>query len=150
MVGEVRLRRRCSHQAFDDPCVQDELALPTIAAFKNGDNPSAEELAISGDYSKTITENLGVSVGERWIHLRAPVTRSQEGFANLGTGFKYQFVSDAEGELAMSAALAVVLVICDVCQSGRICSSCLSWSCNALSNSPAAPLAPERTALRRT
>jgi hypothetical protein len=60
---------------FDDPCVQDELALPTIAGFKNGDNPSADELAISGDYSKTITENLGVSVGERWIYLKAPGTR---------------------------------------------------------------------------
>ena len=93
---------------FDDPCVQDELALPTIAAFKNGDNPSAEELAISGDYSKTITENLGVSVGERWIHLKAPGARGQEGFANLGTGFKYQFISDAEGELAMSAALDIL------------------------------------------
>ena len=93
---------------FDDPCVQDELALPTIAGFKNGDNPSADELAISGDYSKTITENLGVSVGERWIRLEAPGTRSQEGFANLGTGFKYQFISDAKGELAMSAALDIL------------------------------------------
>src|SRR6516165_10039928 len=81
---------------FDDPCVQDELALPTIAAFKNGDDPSAEELAISGDYSKTITENLGVSLGERWINLKAPGTRSQDGFANLGTAFKYQFIRDAE------------------------------------------------------
>jgi hypothetical protein len=93
---------------FDDPCVQDELALPTIAGFKNGDNPSADELAISGDYSKTITENFGVSVGERRIHLKAPGTPSQEGFANLGTAFKYQFTSDAEGELAMSAALNIL------------------------------------------
>jgi hypothetical protein len=29
------------------------------------------------------------------------------GFLNLGTSFKYQIVSDAEGELAMSSALVV-------------------------------------------
>src|SRR5260370_30762518 len=45
----------------DDPCVADELSLPTIAGFKNGDDPSAQELDISGEYSKTITPNFGVS-----------------------------------------------------------------------------------------
>ena len=48
----------------DDPCVNDELSIPTIAAFKNGDVPSAQELDISGEYSKTITPNFGVSFGE--------------------------------------------------------------------------------------
>ena len=43
----------------DDPCVNDELSIPTIAAFKNGDEPSADELDISGEYSKTITELRG-------------------------------------------------------------------------------------------
>jgi hypothetical protein len=37
----------------DDPCVADELSMPTIAGFKNGDDPSARELDISGEYSKT-------------------------------------------------------------------------------------------------
>ena len=45
----------------DDPCVADELSLPTIADFKNGDEPSAQELDIGGEYSKTITPNFGVS-----------------------------------------------------------------------------------------
>ena len=45
----------------DDPCVADELSLPTISDFKNGDEPSAEELHIGGEYSKTITPNFGVS-----------------------------------------------------------------------------------------
>jgi hypothetical protein len=44
----------------DDPCVADELSLPTISDFKNGDEPSAEELHIGGEYSKTITPNFGV------------------------------------------------------------------------------------------
>jgi hypothetical protein len=91
----------------DDPCVNDELALPTIAGFKNGDEPSAQELDISGEYDKTITENFGVSIGEDWVHLHEPGDGSHAGFDNLATGFKYQFVRDADRELAMSASLDV-------------------------------------------
>jgi hypothetical protein len=91
----------------DDPCVNDELALPTIAGFKNGDQPSAQELDISGEYDKTITENFGVSIGEDWVHLHVPGDGSHAGFDNLATGFKYQFVRDADRELAMSISLDV-------------------------------------------
>jgi hypothetical protein len=91
----------------DDPCVADELSLPTIAGFKSGDDPAAQELDISGEYSKTITENFGVSLGEDWIHLNVPGRGTKVGFDNLATAFKYQFVRDADGELAMSASLDV-------------------------------------------
>jgi hypothetical protein len=91
----------------DDPCVADELSLPTIARFKNGDDPSAQELDISGEYSKTITENFGVSFGEDWVHLNVPGEGGHAGFNNLATSFKYQFVRDAAGELAMSASLDI-------------------------------------------
>ena len=67
----------------DDPCVNDELSIPTIAAFKNGDEPSADELDISGEYSKTITENFGVSVGDTWVHLDVPGEGTHSGFDNL-------------------------------------------------------------------
>src|SRR5438477_11471492 len=43
--------------AIDDPCVADEISLPTVSIFKNGDDPSAKELDVSGEYSKRITEN---------------------------------------------------------------------------------------------
>jgi len=89
----------------DDPCVADELSLPTVAGFKNGDNPSAQELDIGGEYSKTITRNFGVSFEETWIHLDTPGTGTASGFDNLGTSFKYQFVRDAQQELAMSVSL---------------------------------------------
>ena len=92
---------------IDDPCVNDELSIPTIAAFKNGDVPSADELDISGEYSKTITENFGVSIGDTWVHLDVPSDGTHSGFDNLETSFKYQFVRDASHELAMSAALDV-------------------------------------------
>jgi hypothetical protein len=91
----------------DDPCVADELSLPTIAGFKNGDDPSAQELDISAEYSKTITENFGVSFGEDWKHLNVPGEGSHAGFDDLATSFKYQFVRDAAGELAMSASLDI-------------------------------------------
>jgi hypothetical protein len=89
----------------DDPCVADELSLPTIAGFRNGDDPSAQELDIGGEYSKTITRNLGVSFGETWIDLDTPGAGIASGFDNLGTSFKYQFVRDAEQELAVSVSL---------------------------------------------
>jgi hypothetical protein len=92
---------------IDDPCVNDELALPTIAGFKNGDDPSARELDISGEYSKTITENFGVSFEEAWIHLDIPHEGSAQGFDNLGTSFKYQFARNAGAERAMSISLDV-------------------------------------------
>jgi hypothetical protein len=91
--------------AVDDPCVADELSLPTIAGFKNGDNPSADEINIAGEYSKTITPNFGISFEEAWIHLDSPGGGTASGFDNLGTSFKYQFVRDADRELAMSVSL---------------------------------------------
>lgn len=92
---------------FDDPCVEDELSLPTIQSFKNGDRPSAQELDISGEYTKTITRNLGISIEEQWVHLQVPGDGTHSGFDNLGTSVKYQFVRDAAGQLAMSASLNV-------------------------------------------
>jgi hypothetical protein len=89
----------------DDPCVADELSFPTVAGFKNGDEPSADEVDISGEYSKTITPNFGISFEEAWIHLDPPGESSAAGFDNLGTSFKYQFVRNAERELAMSVSL---------------------------------------------
>ena len=68
----------------DDPCVADELSMPTIAGFKNGDDPSARELDISGEYSKTITENFGVSFEEAWIHLDIPHEGSAQALHHAG------------------------------------------------------------------
>src|SRR6516165_7095886 len=76
----------------DDPCVNDELSIPTIAGFKNGNQPSADELDISSEYSKTITERFGVSAGDTWVHLHEPGDGNHAGFDNLETSFKYQFI----------------------------------------------------------
>jgi hypothetical protein len=104
---EVGDRTFASAITFDDPCVTDELSLPTIQRFKNGDEPAAQELDVSGEYTKTITRNFGISVEEEWVHLDIPGEGNRSGFDNLGTSFKYQFVRDAHRELAMSVALDV-------------------------------------------
>src|SRR5215470_15109511 len=91
----------------DDPCVADELSLPTISFFKNGDDPSAREIDISAEFSNRITENFGVSIGSTWTHLSPPGGPSASGFQNLDTTFKYQFLTNATLELVMSAGVSV-------------------------------------------
>jgi len=91
----------------DDPCVADELSLPTVAAFPNGDDPSAHEVDISGEISKRVTETFGISLGESWVHLHAPGGATLQGFDNLATSFKFQFLTDPAREFVMSAALDV-------------------------------------------
>jgi hypothetical protein len=90
--------------SVDDPCVDDELSL-SIAGFKTGDNPSAAEWALPGEYFKSITENFGVSLDDAWIRRQVPGDDSHEGFDNLRTNFLYQFIRDAQDELAMAVAL---------------------------------------------
>ena len=98
LSGDAECRRSLRRRRIVD--VED-------AGFKNGDDPSARELDISGEYSKTITENFGVSFDEAWIHLDIPHEGSAQGFDNLGTSFKYQFVRNAGAERAMSISLDV-------------------------------------------
>src|SRR5262249_56158181 len=52
--------------ATDDPCVADELSLPTVQWSKTGDVPAATEWDISVDFAKRITEDFGLTVGDTW------------------------------------------------------------------------------------
>lgn len=91
----------------DDPCVADELSMPTVSRFKNGDDPSARQTDISFEYSKRITDTFGVSIGSTWTHLRPPGGPNVSGFQNLETEFKWQFFTDPTREFVMSAALGI-------------------------------------------
>lgn len=91
----------------DDPCVADELSLPTVSSFKNEDVPPARQLDISGEFSKRITDAFGVSVEPTWTRIRPPGGPTANGFQNVETMAKYQFLTDAAHELVMSAALSV-------------------------------------------
>ncbi len=91
----------------DDPCVADELSLPTIARFNTGDDPSARQTDISFEYSKRITDTFAISVGRTWTHLSQPGMPDVSGWQNWETTFKHQFLTDAQHELVISAGLAV-------------------------------------------
>jgi hypothetical protein len=93
--------------SIDDPCVASELSLPTVSVFKNGDEPSARELDISGEFSVRITETVGISVGSTWIRLRPASGPTASGFDNLETSPRWQFLTNAAREFVMSATLDV-------------------------------------------
>jgi hypothetical protein len=96
--------------AIDDPGIADELALPTVSAFKTGGDPSYKQLDISGEYSKRITEDFAISFGWTWSRLYGPggpAMTGASGFQNLETTFKYRLFKSAEHEFVMSAGLNV-------------------------------------------
>jgi hypothetical protein len=93
--------------ATDDPCVADEMSLPTVAWSRTGDVPPARELDISADFSKRITEDFGISVETTWIQIRQPGGPTMAGFDNLSTAFQYQLLKDNSHELAVLLGLVV-------------------------------------------
>src|SRR5258705_6903484 len=95
---------------IDDPGVNDELSIPTVAAFKTGDDPSFKQRDISGEFSKRITEAFAVSFGLTHSHLSAPgglTGMGANGFQNLETTFKYRVFKNPEHEFVMSVGLSV-------------------------------------------
>jgi hypothetical protein len=93
--------------ATDDPCVADEMSLPTVAWSKSGDIPPATQWDISVDISKRITPDFGVTIGDRWSQIQQPGNPTRAGFADLETAFQYQLLRDGSRELAMLLGLLV-------------------------------------------
>src|ERR1700676_1789656 len=58
--------------ATDDPCVADEMSLPTVAWLKTADVPPASEWDISVDFAKRITEDFGITASDTWAQTRQP------------------------------------------------------------------------------
>src|SRR2546423_14194857 len=56
---------------IDDPGVNDELSLPTVANFKTGDDPSFRQRDFSGEFSKRITEAFAISFGSTFSSFAA-------------------------------------------------------------------------------
>ena len=95
---------------IDDPGVADELALPTIAFFKTGDDPSVKQRDISAEYSKRITEDFAVSFAPTWTRIYAPggpMMNGASGFQNIETTLKYRVISNAEHEFVASVGLNI-------------------------------------------
>jgi hypothetical protein len=93
--------------AIDDPCVADELSLPTVQWSKNGYTPSASEWDVSAEISKRITDDLGLSVGDVWSQITPPGGPKMAGFGDLETTLQYQLMKNDDHELAMLLGLIV-------------------------------------------
>ena len=93
--------------AIDDPCVADELSLPTVGWSKTGDVPPETEWNLSAEISKRITPDLGISIGEGWTQIRQPGGPTTAGFGDLETTLQYQLLKDGSHELAMLLGLIV-------------------------------------------
>jgi hypothetical protein len=93
---------------IDDPFVSDELSLPTFLLFKepsHGEDPSSKTANISGEFSKRIFPNLGLTLAGEWNNLDpAPNDRTESGFGNLEMTLKYQFFTSAAHETILSTA----------------------------------------------
>jgi hypothetical protein len=88
---------------IEDPFVADELALPSFSTIKT---PDGRETSLGAELSKTITPNLGISVGAEYLILdpAEPGEESTDGFANPEVGVKYMiFKSDAHESLVSLA-----------------------------------------------
>ncbi len=92
---------------IDDPCVADEMSLPTVAWFKTGTVPAGSEWDISAEFDKRITEDLGFGISDVWSQIRTPGGPTMAGFADLETTLQYQLLKDGSRELAMLLGLIV-------------------------------------------
>jgi hypothetical protein len=94
--------------AIDDPGVNDELALPSFA-YMTGSNfdktPGPINYSLGWEYAKTITADLGVSIGSEGFNWqRRP---NAQGWSNLETQLKYVFWQDPKSEAIISGAVNV-------------------------------------------
>ncbi|WP_407147871.1 hypothetical protein [Bradyrhizobium sp. ORS 86] len=95
---------------IDDPGVNDELSLPTVAGFNTGDDPSFRERDFSGEFSKRITEAFAISIGSTYSVFSppgGPTGMGAHGFQNLETTFKYRVFKDPAHEFVMSVGLSI-------------------------------------------
>jgi hypothetical protein len=93
--------------ATDDPCVADEISLPTVSWSKTADMPPATEWDVSIDFAKRITEDFGITVGNTWSQIHQPGGFTVAGFGNLETTAQYQLLKNSEHELALLLGLIV-------------------------------------------
>jgi hypothetical protein len=68
--------------ATDDPCVADEMSMPTVQY--NSANPAGREHDVGGDFAKRITESFGVTVSSTWTRSARPPTPAPMGRAPTG------------------------------------------------------------------
>jgi hypothetical protein len=93
---------------IDDPFVSDELSLPTFFHIKqpgDGGTPPGQVTSLSGEFSKRIFPDLGLTLAGDW-NLLDPASngKTESGTGNLEMTLKYQFFTSAAHEMILSAA----------------------------------------------
>ena len=93
---------------IDDPFVSDELSLPTFFHIKqpwDGGTPPGQVTSLSGEFSKRIFPDLGLTLAGDW-NLLDPASngKTESGTGNLEMTLKYQFFTSAAHETILSVA----------------------------------------------
>ncbi|HEY7038632.1 MAG TPA: hypothetical protein VID28_07270 [Methylomirabilota bacterium] len=94
---------------IDDPFVADELSLPTVLHIKNrgsDEGPPTLQTDLSGELSKRLSPNLGVSLGGTYTLLDPDPGDSVSGFDNMEVSLKYVFWKSAVHETLLSAGVS--------------------------------------------
>ncbi|HSB42399.1 MAG TPA: hypothetical protein VLK28_11245 [Methylomirabilota bacterium] len=94
----------------DDPFVADELSLPSVSHIKQPageEQPATRVTSVSGELSKRITPDLGLSLEGEWLHLARAGGQDHSGFGNLELAVKYQLVKSDPHESVLSAGLGL-------------------------------------------
>ena len=94
---------------IDDPFVADELSLPTVVHIKNrgsDEAPPTLQTDLSGELSKRLSPNLGVSLGGTYTLLDPDPGESVSGFDNMEVSLKYVFGKSAAHETLFSAGVS--------------------------------------------
>jgi len=91
---------------IDDPGVNDELALPSFSYLStpNGDGTYNYQTGLQWEYAKTITSDLGISVGNGVTFQRNP---QATGWSNLETQLKYVLYQNPKQELIFATAINI-------------------------------------------
>jgi len=92
---------------IDDPGVNDELALPSFATMTSANadgSPGSFNYSMGWEYAKTITADLGFSVGSAFNWQTRP---SAQGWSNIETQLKYVLWQDAKSESIVATAFNV-------------------------------------------
>src|SRR5438128_12345138 len=94
--------------AIDDPFVADELSLPTVSHIRrpaSGDGPATKETEISGEFSKRLSPDLGLTLNGVYRILDQERDATLKGFDNLGVRLKYVFFRNPEHQTLVAAGL---------------------------------------------
>ncbi len=95
---------------IDDPAVGDELSLPTFSTVHNGaaadgSAPGSREFDMGGEWDKTITEHLGISINLDYTRLLQDGGGTAAGWQDVVLGLKYQAYVNPEHEFMASVGV---------------------------------------------